>query len=83
VLGASAFDNKRGTAHAADEHGLTNVGGPHKLNVQCFRTHCEAIQLLFAEDDQRLDRVQRVVGQKDPLHVVVRRYGRVSGAAGA
>ncbi len=56
-----------GTAHTAgDEHGLTDFGGPHKLNVQCFTTHCGAVQPLRIENGQRLDRVQRVLGHKDP-----------------
>ena len=56
-----------GTAHTAgDEHGLTNLGGPHKLSMQWFSTSCRSIQRLLAENGQRFDRVQRVVGHKDP-----------------
>ncbi len=65
-LPALLLTNDRRAHAAGDQHGLTNVGGPHKLNVRCSRTHCEAIQLLFAEDDQCLDRVQRVVRHTDP-----------------
>ncbi len=70
----------RGIAHAAgDEHGLTDLGGPHKLNVQCFTTHCGAVQPLRIENGQRLDRVQRVLGQKDPRTYLLRSQSRGRG----
>jgi site-specific recombinase XerD len=34
--------------------------------MQWFSTSCRSIQRLLAENGQRFDRVQRVVGHKDP-----------------